>query len=169
MNYKIDSHQLLDCLADGQQLITPTGMPDLRSTLKNLGYGGAGVSLPTCDISDVLHLADELVSRGYATWQRAGWLQITPDGLFVTGRKDMVVQFGTEYVADLVANNYFGDVDGYQLRAIRAHWLDDMSDAGYEMGQTYFKDKQFEYACTHSLELTLNRINNWIKSQQETD
>jgi hypothetical protein len=159
MSYKIDSHQLLDCLAEGQQLIASEGMSDLRSTLKNLGYGGAGVSLPTCNVADVRLVADELVAKGYATWQQRGWLQITPDGLFVTGRKDMVVQFGSEYVATLEANNYFGDVDDDMRRAIRAHWLDDMSDAGYEMGQTYLRDRQFDFACTYYLERALNRIN----------
>ena len=83
----ISPYTLLDCLQE-QQLITAEGMSDLRSTLKDLGYGGAGVSLPTCNIDDVLPIAEKLVASGHAVWLHSNWLKITPAGMVAEGFND---------------------------------------------------------------------------------
>ena len=85
MKNNITTDQLLDCLTQGWQSITPDGMRDLRSTLEDLGYGGAGQSLPTCNIDDVMPIAEELVEKDYAFWRHASWLQITLSGLVAAG------------------------------------------------------------------------------------
>ena len=76
MNNNITTDQLLDCLTSGQQLITPQGMSDLRSTLRDLGYGGAGMSLPTTYVDDVIEVANLLVEQGKAKWCVNNWLEI---------------------------------------------------------------------------------------------
>ena len=91
MKNNITTDQLLDCLTQGWQSITPDGMRDLRSTLEDLGYGGAGQSLPTCNIDDVMPIAEGLVAKGDAVWRRGNWLQITVQGLKAAGENPTLV------------------------------------------------------------------------------
>jgi hypothetical protein len=60
MRNKITNEQLLDCLTQGQELITAHGMNDLRSTLKNRGYGS---QITPLDIEDVMKIAENLVEK----------------------------------------------------------------------------------------------------------
>jgi hypothetical protein len=79
--YALTTNQLVDCLTQGQQLITPEGMSDLRSTLRDLGYGGAGMSMPSTYVDDVIEVANLVVQQGKAKWHVNNWLEIvTPRG-----------------------------------------------------------------------------------------
>jgi hypothetical protein len=82
MKNKITNEQLLDCLTQGQELITTHGMNDLRSTLKNRGYGS---QITPLDIEDVMKIAENLVEKNQALWKHSNWLQMTLQGLIDAG------------------------------------------------------------------------------------
>jgi hypothetical protein len=82
MSNKITNEQLLDCLTQGQELITTHGMHDLRSTLKNRGYGS---QITPLDIEDVMKIAENLVEKNQALWKHSNWLEITLQGLIDAG------------------------------------------------------------------------------------
>jgi hypothetical protein len=156
MRNKITNEQLLDCLTQGQELITAHGMNDLRSTLKNRGYGS---QITPLDIEDVMKIAENLVEKNQAfwkhsIWKHSNWLQITPTGMVAAGCLDEVIEFSTQHIDELESNNYFGSEDDQQV--IRNSWTAELSKLGFNVGQTYWQH-EFDVACNVALTLAINK------------
>jgi hypothetical protein len=151
MRNKITNEQLLDCLTQGQELITAHGMNDLRSTLKNRGYGS---QITPLDIEDVMKIAENLVEKNQAFWKHSNWLQITPTGMVAAGCLDEVIEFSTQHIDELESNNYFGSEDDQQV--IRNLWTAELSKLGFNVGQTYWQH-EFDVACNVALTLAINK------------
>jgi len=111
--------------------------------------------LPTCNIDDVMPIAEELVASGHAVWLHSNWLKITPAGMVAEGFNDEVVEFSDQYLDEMEANNYFGSDDDQQ--AIRTAWTAELSKLGFTVGETYWRD-DFDSACDVALSLAVNSM-----------
>jgi len=151
MKNKITNEQLLECLAQNNQLITTHGMNDLRSTLKDCGYGS---QITPLDIEDVMKIAENLVEKNLARWKHSNWLKITPTGMVAAGCLNEVIEFSTQHIDELESNNYFGSEDDQQV--IRNSWTAELSKLGFNVGQTYWQH-EFDVACNVALTLAINK------------